>query len=99
MKLLFMTLLTACGGDKIHPIDCQKTRQGLPTLCPIRMEMALLTPMMCPEDPLQWTDADGDGQCDELDACPDDPLQYTDVDGDGHCDEVADGVQTIPAVG
>lgn len=41
----------------------------------------------CPEDPLQWTDADEDGVCDELDDdCPDDPNGYADTDGDGDCD-------------
>ena len=42
----------------------------------------------CPNDPLQWTDSDGDGYCDELDdACPYDTLQWIDTDGDGHCDD------------
>ena len=42
----------------------------------------------CPEDPLQWTDADGDGVCDEVDDdCPDDPSGYADTDGDGDCDD------------
>jgi len=41
----------------------------------------------CPEDPAQWTDADGDGVCDEVDDdCPDDPAGYADTDGDGDCD-------------
>ncbi len=41
----------------------------------------------CPEDPNQWTDADGDGHCDELDDdCPSDAGGYVDSDGDGDCD-------------
>ena len=31
----------------------------------------------CPDDPLQWTDLDGDGSCDEVDdACPDNPNDF-----------------------
>ena len=42
----------------------------------------------CPNDPLQWTDADEDGYCDEVDdACPFDVLQWIDTDGDGYCDD------------
>jgi hypothetical protein len=41
----------------------------------------------CPDDPLQWTDSDEDGYCDEQDdACPEDPLQWIDTDQDGLCD-------------
>jgi hypothetical protein len=41
----------------------------------------------CPDDPLQWTDADGDGVCDEVDDdCPDDPAGWADTNGDGLCD-------------
>ncbi len=44
-----------------------------------------------PDDPACWTDADGDGHCDETDdACPDDAANWTDADGDGHCDETDD---------
>ncbi len=42
----------------------------------------------CPDDPLQWTDFDGDGHCDEVDdGCPEDPTRWLDTDGDGVCDE------------
>ncbi|MBU1068795.1 VCBS repeat-containing protein [Myxococcota bacterium] len=42
----------------------------------------------CPNDINQWTDADSDGQCDEVDdACPADGAGWTDADGDGHCDQ------------
>ena len=42
----------------------------------------------CPEDPLQWTDYDGDGYCDEVDdGCPFDATQWIDTDGDGYCDD------------
>ncbi|MBU1536400.1 VCBS repeat-containing protein [Myxococcota bacterium] len=45
----------------------------------------------CPNDINQWTDADGDGVCDEIDdACPGDITGWTDADGDGHCDEADD---------
>jgi hypothetical protein len=45
----------------------------------------------CPNDIHQWTDADGDLRCDELDdACPADPTGWTDADGDGHCDQADD---------
>ena len=96
--LLFMTLLTACGGDKIHPIDSPEDTAGTADPLPDTDGDGVAdTNDACPEDPLQWTDADGDGQCDEIDdACPDDPLQYTDVDGDGHCDEVADDCPDDP---
>jgi hypothetical protein len=41
----------------------------------------------CPDDQLQWTDADGDGHCDEVDDdCPEDPTDWIDTDGDGYCD-------------
>jgi hypothetical protein len=41
----------------------------------------------CPDDGAQWTDADGDGFCDEVDDdCPDDPEGHADTDGDGDCD-------------
>lgn len=42
----------------------------------------------CPEDPLQWSDDDGDGICDEVDDhCPDDATMFSDWDGDDLCDE------------
>jgi hypothetical protein len=45
----------------------------------------------CPEDPLNWSDVDGDGHCDQTDdACAGDDAQWTDADGDGICDEVED---------
>ncbi len=41
----------------------------------------------CPDDPLQWTDYDEDGYCDEVDdGCPYDSTQWIDTDGDGYCD-------------
>ena len=41
----------------------------------------------CPEDGEQWTDADEDEACDEVDdACPMDPTGWVDSDGDGLCD-------------
>jgi hypothetical protein len=40
----------------------------------------------CPADPNQWTDADGDGVCDEVDDdCPNDPNGWSDTNGDGLC--------------
>ncbi len=40
----------------------------------------------CPDDFSQWTDADGDGYCDEVDdECPDDPAGHIDRDLDGVC--------------
>ncbi len=45
----------------------------------------------CPDDATQWTDADGDGWCDEIDDdCPDDPAGHIDSDGDGYCDGDSD---------
>jgi hypothetical protein len=45
----------------------------------------------CPDDPLQWSDADGDGRCDEVDdPCPDTPLPVYDANGDGVCDGLDD---------
>jgi heat shock protein beta len=41
----------------------------------------------CPNDANQWTDADGDGVCDEVDDdCPGDPNGWDDTNGDGLCD-------------
>ena len=41
----------------------------------------------CPNDINQWTDADGDGVCDEVDDdCPNDPNGYSDTNNDGLCD-------------
>jgi hypothetical protein len=40
----------------------------------------------CPNDFTQWSDADGDTYCDEVDdACPDDPAGHIDRDSDGVC--------------
>ncbi|GEM_PF-1536199 len=40
----------------------------------------------CPDDFTQWTDADGDGYCDEVDdECPEDPAGHIDRDLDGVC--------------
>ncbi len=45
----------------------------------------------CPDDPLNWTDVDGDGHCDQADdPCADDPANWSDADGDGWCDQTQD---------
>ena len=57
----------------------------------------------CPDDFTQWTDADGDGYCDEVDdKCPEDPEGWKDTDLDGVCDNrdgVKDPTQSLDADG
>ena len=88
MRLIFFFGLVACGGKiGTNSIDTAVEEPSEEPL-PDRDGDGVLDALdACPDDPLQWSDVDGDGHCDESDdACPDLSSDWIDSDGDGYCD-------------